>query len=148
MSQTPSPTSSPGPEASDTLVDKPPTSTQIASEDAAPATSVKAPGVTFKGAGTTGISGEGRRTSIQFAANTFDKTPTASTQPVSGDANPSFGVKRPSIAFGPGTAGASGDGRRSSIQFAPGVDSDAQSSKPKAPPLRLPRRISSPPPRQ
>ena len=146
MSETPSPTSSPVLKTLNTPVDKPPVPIQVESKGVAPPTSVKVPGVAFKGADVADVPGEGRRTSIQFAPNTFVNKPTVSTQPGSDDANPSFGAKRPSIAFGPGTAGAPRDGRRSSIQSTQDVDS-AESSKPKAPPLRLPRRMSSPPPR-
>ena len=70
--------------------------------------------------------------SVSFQ-NTSDENPEAADR-----------VTRPSISFT--GAGATKDGRRSSIQFAPCADTVRRASRPLNPALKLQRRMSSPPP--
>ena len=75
-------------------------------------------------------------TAVNTSAVSVPKVPEVSDVPIR--------VSRPSIAFAGTAAGASTDGRRSSIQFAPALD--LSTSRPNVPSLKLQRRMSSPPP--
>ncbi|KAL2048618.1 hypothetical protein N7G274_000530 [Stereocaulon virgatum] len=75
------------------------------------------------------------------------KAPSISSQTVPEDVEVTERVSRPTLAFsGVGVPGASRDGRRSSVQFAPSMETPAREPRQKMPSFKLQRRMSSPPP--